>query len=74
LTKRTKQDNWKWEESRSTSKKIERSQSSWEEIHEGATAVEACNTRAPSEEPIQSGVQAARVEDSKSSEERKMAE
>jgi hypothetical protein len=44
------------------------------EIHEGATAVEASDARVPIKEPVQGGVQAARVEDSRSSEERKMAE
>ena len=44
------------------------------EIHEWATTVKASNTRVPIEEPIQSGVQTARVEDSRSSKEREVVE
>ena len=44
------------------------------EIHEWATAVKASDARAPIEKPIQSGVQTARVEDSRSSKEREVVE
>ncbi len=44
------------------------------EIHEWAIAVKASDTRVPIEKPIQSGVQTAGVEDSRSSKEREVVE
>ncbi len=44
------------------------------EVHEWAAAINAGDTRVSIEEPIQSGVQTARVEDSRSSKEREVVE
>jgi hypothetical protein len=43
------------------------------EIHEWAAAINAGDTRVSIEEPIQSGVQTARVKDGRSAEERKVS-
>jgi hypothetical protein len=43
------------------------------EIHEWTTAINAGDTRVSIEEPIQSGVQTARVKDGRSAEERKVS-